>query len=144
MERATSAAPPSVGAVVAEIGGALLGGVVLGAVAGVGTMLLLSGAGLGMGLLAAAVFAGVLGFGGGAGVGAALVGRWLGQAGSPWLAVVGGVLAGAVALLALRYRPLGIDLFLFPVVAAPLVVAGAVAGYNLRRRPPAGPGTGGR
>jgi hypothetical protein len=55
--------------------------------------------------------------------------------GSPWLAVLGGVLVGAAAALALRYAYLGIDLFLWPVAAAPLVVAGAVVGYNLRRRP---------
>jgi hypothetical protein len=131
-------------AVLAEIGGALLGGVVGGALAGAGAWALLSGAGLGMGLLVAAIFAVALGFGAGAGAGAALTGRAAAGAGNPGLAVLGGVLGGAVAALALRYLYLGIDLLLFPVVAAPLAVAGAVVGYNLRRRPPPRDGGGRR
>jgi hypothetical protein len=122
-------------AVLAQIGGALLGGVVVGGLCGVGASVLLAGAGLGMGLLVAAVFAAIVGFGVGAGAGVALVGRLLGRAGSPWLAVLGGGLTGAGVALALRYLPLRLDLFLFPVVAAPLVVAGAVIGYYLRGRP---------
>jgi hypothetical protein len=125
-------------AILAQIGGALLGGVVVGGLCGVGASVLLAGAGLGMGLLVAAVFAVIVGFGVGAGAGVALVGRLLGRAGSPWLAVLGGGLTGAGVALALRYLPprlpIRLDLFLFPVVAAPLVVAGALIGYYLRRR----------
>jgi hypothetical protein len=78
MGRSTYSAPPSIAAVLAEIGGALLGGAVVGAISGVGAQVLLSGAGLGMGLLVAAIFAVIVGFGAGAGAGAALAGRRLG------------------------------------------------------------------
>jgi hypothetical protein len=132
-----------VGAILAEIGGAIVGGVVVGAVLGVGSQLLLSVADLGMALLGVGVLATILGIGVGAGAGAALAGRLLGQAGSPWLAVLGGVLGGTGVTYALGYLYLGIDLFLLPVVAAPLAVGGAVGGYNLRRRP-AARGRGGR
>jgi hypothetical protein len=121
--------------VLAQIGGALLGGVVVGGLCGVGASVLLAGAGLGMGLLVAAIIAVIVGFGVGAGAGVALVGRLLGRTGSPWLAVLGGGLTGAGVTLALRFLPIRLDLFLFPVVAAPLVVTGAVIGYYLRRRP---------
>ena len=123
----------------AQIGGALLGGVVVGGLCGVGASVLLAGAGLGMGLLVVAVFAAIVGFGAGAGAGVALVGRLLDRAGSPWLAVLGGGLTGAGVTLALLYPPrrlpIRLDLFLFPVLASPLVVTGDMIGYYLRRRP---------
>jgi hypothetical protein len=129
------AAPSPVVVVLAEIGGALLGGVVVGAICGVGAGTLLSGAGLGMGLLTVMIYGVIVGFGVGAGAGAAVAGRLLGQVGSPWLAMLAGALVGAAAALVLRYADLRIDLFAWPVVAAPLAVAGAVVGYNARRRP---------
>jgi len=138
--RPAPAAPPSVGALLAESGGALVGAVVVGALLGVGSQVLLSVADLGMALLGIGLLATLLGLGVGAGVGAALAGRWLGQAGRPWLAVVGGVLVGAVVAPALGARYLGLDLFLLPVVAAPLAAGGAVVGYNVRRRPGRGGG----
>jgi hypothetical protein len=136
MSLSATPAPRSIWIVLAEIGGALLGGVIVGAIAGWGAGALLSGAGLGMGLLTVMIYAVIVGFGVGAGAGAALAGRLLGQTGSPWLAVLGGALAGVVISLALRYLPLRIDLFSWPIVAAPLVVGCAVVGYNLRRQPP--------
>jgi hypothetical protein len=136
MRPSTAPAFPSSATLLVEFGGALLGGVVGGALGYLGSFFLFGGAGLGMGLLVAQIFGAIVGFGVGAGVGAALAGRALGQAGNLWLALLGGALVGAVAALVLRYANLGIGLFLWPVVAAPLVAAGAVAGFNVRRPAP--------
>jgi hypothetical protein len=135
MQSSPAPASPTAVAILAEVGGAIVGGIVLAALFYLGGFILFSGAGLGMGLLTVQIFAAILGVGVGAAVGAALAGRLFGQRGSPWLAVLGSVLVGVVAALALRYGNLRIDPFLWPVVAAPLVIAGAVVGYNARRRP---------
>jgi hypothetical protein len=75
-----------------------------------------------MGLLTAMIYGVIVDFGVGAGAGIALAG-------------LVGALGGAAAALALRYLYLGIDLFAWPVVAAPLAAAGAAIGYTVLRRP---------
>jgi hypothetical protein len=135
MQSPPASTTPSALAILAEIGGAIVGGAVLAALFYLGGGILFSGAGLGMGLLTVQILAAILGFGVGAAAGVALAGHLLGQRGSPWLALLGSVLVGVVMALALRYGDFRIDLFLWPVVAAPLVIAGAVVGYNARRRP---------
>lgn len=136
MRSSSAAASPSIPAILAEVGGAILGGVVLTPVFGYGLGWLLSGRDLGMALLSLMVFAGTIGFGAGAGVGAALAGRLLGQRGSVWLAVSGGALSSVLVILALRLLRLNVGgLFGIFWVAVPIVILAAVGGYNLRRRP---------
>lgn len=135
MGASAGAARPSVSAILAEIGGAVLGGVVLAPICGYALGWLLSGADLGMGLLSLMVFAGTVGFGAGAGAGAALAGRLLGQGGSLWLAVGGGAVSSVVVILALRLLRINVGgLLNIFWVAVPIVILAAVAGYNLRRR----------
>lgn len=126
----------SVPAIVAEIGGAIVGGVLMVPVFFLVVSLLFQGAGLGMGLLSLQVFAAVIGFGFGAGLGAAIAGRLLGQSGSWWLAALLGAVTGVLVILALRLFNLNSGgLFGIFWVGAPLALLAAVAGYNLRRRP---------
>jgi hypothetical protein len=135
--------PLSTLVILAEIGAAILGGLVLAPIFGYGAMFLFSGAGLGMGLLSVAVFAAVIGFGIGGGAGAAIAGRALGQRGSAWLAILSGGLSGVVVILFLRLLNINVGgLVGILVVGVLVVLAAAVVGYNLRgigsRRPAAG------
>jgi hypothetical protein len=130
------AKPPALTPIVilAEVGAAILGGLLLAPIFGYGAMFLFSGAGLGMGLLSVAVFAAVIGFGAGGGAGAAIAGRALCQRGSPWLAVLGGGLSGVIVILVLRLLNINVGgLFGIAGVGVPIVLAVAVLCYNLRR-----------
>ncbi|MBC8162527.1 MAG: hypothetical protein H7Z42_15055 [Roseiflexaceae bacterium] len=117
----------------AEVGGALLGGIILALLSALGISLLLADANLGMGLLTAQIYAGILGWGLGAGGGAALAGRLLGQRGNWLLAMIGPVVGGALVALLMRVFALGTLLTTLGIALALMVVI-AVAGYNLRRR----------
>ena len=136
MRSSATAGPPSALAILAEFGGALLGGVLMALLLAVVVGLLLVPSDLGMGVLTLQVYAGIIGFALGGGVGAALVGRWMRQGGSLWLAMLGGLLSGA--LVAVGVRALSLPVALPPTlgIAALVALAGAVMGYNLRRRPP--------
>lgn len=125
-------APRSVGAILAEIGGAVVGGLVLAVAGYFLAFVLFRGAGLGMGLLTVQIFGAVLGFGVGAGIGTAVVGRLLGQRGSWWIAVLASVGSGAAALLIMRLLNLG-GLGGLLVVGVGVTLLAAVAGYNVRR-----------
>lgn len=126
---------PSALVLLAEAGGAIVGGVVLAPLAAVLFGYLFMGAGLGMGLLSVQVFAAVGGFGAGAGIGAALAGRAMGQRGTWWLGVILGLVTAVVVILAIRLLNLNAGgLFGIFWVGAPLTLIAAVVGYNLRRR----------
>jgi len=133
---ATSSGPPSALIILAGFGGALLGGVIMALLLAVVVGLLLVPSDLGMGVLTLQVYAGIIGFAVGGGVGAALVGRLLRQSGSIWLAMLIGLLSGA--LVAVGVRALSLPIALLPTlgIAALVALIGAVVGYNLRRRPP--------
>lgn len=123
-------------AILTQVAGAIVGGVVLAPLAAILAGLLLSGAGLGMGLLSVQVFAAVAGFGAGAGVGAALAGRAMGQRGTWWLGAALGVVTAAAVILIMRLLQINAGgLFGILWVGAPLTLIAAVVGYNLRWRP---------
>jgi hypothetical protein len=125
---------PSTRAILAEVGGAIVGGLVMAPL----LALLVSPffRGMGMGLLSIQVFAAVAGFGIGAGVGAALAGRAMDQRGTWWLGSLLGVLTAAVVILVLRLLNINVGgLFGILYVGVPLTLAAAVVGYNLRRHP---------
>jgi hypothetical protein len=131
----STAATWSPRAILAEVGGAILGGLVLAPILGYGTGFLFQGSGLGMGIVSLMVFAAVIGFGVGGGIGAALAGRAMGERGSLWLAVLLGGLSGVVSILVLRLLNINVGGLLGILgVGVPLVLAAAVLGYNLRRR----------
>lgn len=130
MPTSTPSLPRSRLVIVAEAGGALLGGLLVSPVIGYGFYFMLSGAGIGMGLLALMIFAAVLGFGLGAGGGAALSGRLLGQPGSLPFAILGGVLSASLVILVVRLLNVG-GLVGIVGIAVPLSVGAAVAGYHL-------------
>ncbi len=134
MQTSTSPRPLSAMTVLAQAGGAVVGGVVLAALAYLGVGYALIGSDLGMGVLSLQVFGIIIGFGAGAGLGAALVGRMRGQGGSTWLAVALGALTGVAVILVMRLLNIG-GLGGILGVGIPLVLAAAIAGYNLRRRP---------
>lgn len=130
-----SPATPSAKDILAEVGAAIVGGVIGAPLLAILAGFLFMNAGLGMGLLAVQVFAAVGGFGLGAGLGAALAGRALGQGGTWWLGVALGVATAAAVVLVLRLLNLNVGgLFGIFFVGAPLTLIAAVAGYNLRRR----------
>ena len=122
--------------IIAEVVGAVVGGVILAILGYVVLNLLLAGANLGMVLLALQVFAAILGFGLGAGLGVALAGRLLGQHGQIWLAVAAAILTGGAVILVMRLLNLNLGgLIGIAGVAIPLVIGAAVLAYNLGRRP---------
>ena len=122
-------------ALLAQAGGAILGGVLLAVASYLGVSLLFGGADLGMGLLGLQVYGSVLGFGVGAGLGAALGSRLSGRQGRPILAVLGSLGGGVLVVIATRFGPVRLDLVAgVPAVAAILSVIGAVVGNNLRLR----------
>jgi hypothetical protein len=82
----SSSQTPLVLVVIAEIVGAVVGGVALASIGYFVPYLLLASANWGMGLLSLQVFAAIVGFGVGAGLGVTLAGRQLGRPGFPWLA----------------------------------------------------------
>jgi hypothetical protein len=123
-------------AILAEVAGAIIGGIVIAPLAAILVGFLFMGAGLGMGLLSVQVFAAVAGFGAGAGVGAALAGRAMGQRGTWWLGSALGVATAAAVILVMRLLQINAGGLLGILwVGAPLTLIAAVAGYNLRRRP---------
>lgn len=93
--------------ILAQLGGAIMGGVALAIVLYFLLGFLLLGAGLGMGLLAIQIFGLVIGFGVGAGLGVGLVGRRQGLDGNLWLAMLAGGLTGAAVILVLRLLNIG-------------------------------------
>jgi hypothetical protein len=120
-------------AILAEVGGAIVGGLVIGAAFYFLAFFLFRGADLGMGLLAVQVFGIVLGFGVGAGLGAALAGRLVGQPGSWWMATLAGAATAVIVILILRLFNIGgLGGVLFAGV--PLTLIAAVAGYQFGRR----------
>lgn len=134
MNSSRSAGPPRALAILAEVGGALLGGIVLAIALYYVVWLLFRGAGLGMGLLSLQVFGAAIGFGAGAGAGAALAGRLHGQHGNPWLAIAAGAVTGVVVILAVRYLFVRAGLLGILWIGAPLTLTAAVLAYNVRRR----------
>lgn len=132
MRSSPKATFPPLPAILAELGGAILGGLILAPVFYLAVGFAMLGSDLGMGVLSLQVFAAILGFGVGAGVGAALGGRLLGQRGSAWLAVLTSVLGGALVILAMRLLNVR---GLFGILGVGLLVAPglAIVGYNLRR-----------
>jgi hypothetical protein len=114
---------------------AIIGGIAGGIAGFLLVSLVFGGADLGMGLLALQIYGVIAGFGAGAGAGTALAGRWRRQRGSLWLAILGGVAGGVLMAVLHRFLALRLDFFFLPVYAALLAVAGALAGYHLRRRP---------
>ena len=124
-----------IGGILAQVGGAILGGAILAAASYLGISLLLMGADLGMVLLGLQVYGIVLGFGVGAGLGAALASRRSGRHGQPVLAVVGSLSGGLLVVAATRFGLAWLDLVAgVPVVAAVLAIIGAVVGNNFRTR----------
>ena len=124
-----------IGGILAQAGGAILGGAILAAASYLGISLLLMGADLGMVLLGLQVYGIVLGFGVGAGLGAALASRLSGRHGQPVLAVVGSLSGGLLVVAATRFGLAWLDLVAgVPVVAAVLAIIGAVVGNNFRTR----------
>ncbi len=127
---------PSIGIILAEIGGALLGGLLLTVAFYFAVGLLLVGTPwgqqLGMGVLTLQIYAAIFGFGIGAGLGVTLAGRLLGQSGSLWLALAGAILGGGLVALVVRLLSLA-GLFTTLGIAVLAAVALAVLGYNLRR-----------
>lgn len=132
MQTPSASASPSVPAILAEVGGAILAGLIMAAVFGYGLGLVLQGSGLGMGLLSLMVFAAAIGFGAGAGAGATLAGRLLGQRGNAWLAMAAGAVGSTVVILAMRLLRVG-GLFEILAVAALVSLALAVVAYNSGR-----------
>lgn len=120
-------------AILAEVGGAIVGGLG-GAVAFYFlAFFLFRGADLGLGLLAVQVFGAVIGFGAGAGLGTALAGRLVGQPGSWWMATLAGAGTALVVILVLRLLNVGgLGGVLFAGI--PLTLIAAVAGYQFGRR----------
>jgi hypothetical protein len=135
--------PLSAMVILAEVGAAILGGLLLAPIFGYGSMYLFSGAGLGMGLLSVAVFAAVIGFGIGGGAGAAIAGRALKQRGSLWAAMISGGLSGVAVILFLQLLRINVGgLGGILVVGVLVVLAAAVVGYNLPRFARREPGVG--
>lgn len=77
--RPSSSPGPNLRVLLAELGGAVLGGGVFAAVLGISLGLVLSGLNLGMGLLGVIFYAAILGFGIGTSIGVVFVGRLLNQ-----------------------------------------------------------------
>jgi hypothetical protein len=121
--------PPKI--VLAELGGALVGGLIIAPLAYLLVGVLFMGAGLGMGLLTLQVFGIVIGFGLGAGLGAGLVGRWMGQPGNFWLAMAAGGATALIVVLGMRLLNVGGLGGLF--VGIPLALIAAIIGLNARR-----------
>lgn len=134
MRSQTTPAAVTAPAILAELVGAILGGLILAVALYFGIGFALIGSDLGMGVLTLQVYGAILGFGIGAGVGAAIAGRLLGQTGSWWLGALVGMLAGAVMAILPRVTSLRLGLFETLGVAAVVAIVGAVVGYNLRRR----------
>lgn len=123
----------SAATLLAEIGGAIVGGIVMGAAFYFLTFFLFQGAGLGMGLLSLQVFGAVIGFGLGAGLGAALAGRLVGHPGNWWVAALAGTATAVIVILALRLFNIGgLGGILFAGI--PLTLIAAVVGYQVGRR----------
>ncbi|PDV97734.1 hypothetical protein [Candidatus Chloroploca asiatica] len=136
MRDARGSATPSAQTILAEVGGAILGGI-LGAVVIGGAIYLVAGLlfaqQLGMGLLTVGVLGASFGFGVGAGLGTALVGRAFQQGGNLWLAPVAGGLSAVIALFGMRLLNLGgLGELLIVGLLLPLVVVVVV--YNLQTR----------
>jgi hypothetical protein len=134
MMETTTARPVSVGAIVAEFVGALVGMLVLAAVLYYAIGLLFWNSGMGMGLLALQIYGAILGAAIGAGVGAGLAGRAMKQAGSMSLAILLAVVFGVVTAVVPRIFPVRLGLFETLSTALVLTLVGAVAGYNMRRK----------
>ncbi|HEX9370273.1 MAG TPA: hypothetical protein VF897_04680 [Roseiflexaceae bacterium] len=137
-----SDAPAQPAALPLALAAETIAGLVLGAVFaplfGLGSGLLLPALGigkdLGMGMLVVMVYTGLLGFALGASAGIALVGSWLRQGGSMWLALLGGVIGGVLATILARVGAFGSG-DRFQIVLVVLIgLALALLGYNLRRR----------
>ncbi len=129
----TSAGRPSIGVILGQLVGALMGGLVVAALLYFGLGYALLGAGLGMGLLTIQVFGIVIGFGAGAGLGVGVAGRWLGQPGNTWLAAISGAVTGLLVVLILRLLNLG-GLGGLLWVGLPLTIIDALVVYNLPLR----------
>ncbi len=136
MQSQSRSSSPSLLGVLAQLGGAIIGGLVLAPLLalGVSQVLVLMGLAqqLGMGLLSVQVFMAIIGFGAGAGFGVALVGRLMRQPGNMWLAVAGGAATAALVILVMRLLNIG-GLGGILWVGLLLALAAAVGGYNLRR-----------
>jgi hypothetical protein len=126
-------------ALVAESIAGLVLGALTAVLVGIACVLVLHWTGLdnqlGMGSLGVTLYAGLLGFAIGAAVGVALVGRWLHQGGSFWLALTGAMLALILITVLVRR---GLFSYSEMQLAIPAIIslALAVLGYNLQRRSP--------
>lgn len=132
MRSTATPVPRSFVAILAEVGGAIVVGLLMAVAFGLLTAVLFQGAGLGMGLLVVQLWGAMVGFGVGAGVGAAAAGRFLGQSGSWWMGSLAGAATGFLTILLMRLLNIG-GLGGLIVVGVALTLLAAVAGYNLRR-----------
>lgn len=132
MRSANSAASSIVLPIVAEIGGAFFGGVVMALVFGYAISLVLANANLGMGLLTAQAYAAIVGFGVGASSGAALAGRLFNQGGKLWPVMIVAVLAGVLNIVVMRIFLLGDPIVTLGISVLVMMLV-TVVGYNLRR-----------
>jgi hypothetical protein len=137
MRSSPSTFPPG-RVLLAEIGGAILGGIIVAPLAYFLVGFLFMGAGLGMGLLTVQFFGVIVGFGLGAGLGAGLVGNRMGQGGNIWIAMAAGAIVGLLAgpgavLLLQQIGGMNVLGGIF-ILGIPLTLIAAVAGYNVRRR----------
>jgi hypothetical protein len=128
--------------IVAQVVGALVGGIAGAVVLFFLAWIIFDRANLGMGMLTVQAYAVMLGFGLGTGPGAALAGRLLRQPGNLGRATLFGLLGGLLGVLVLagfvtgilRIPGLRVDLFIMPAVIAALSVVAAIIGYNMRPR----------
>lgn len=132
MSSSTSTAP-SVGSLLAQLAGAIVGGALVAIAAYFAVGYALLPLELGMGLLSIQLFAVIIGFGAGAGLGAAAAGRITGRRGSWWAGTLAGALTGVIVILVMRLLNVG-GLGALLGVGVSLVLIAALAGYNLVRR----------
>lgn len=126
---------PSLPGVLAQTGGAILGGLILAPLLalGVSQVLVLLGVAQqpGMGLLSVQLFTAIIGFGAGAGFGAVLAGRLMSQPGNMWLAVASGAVTAVLVILVIGLLGIG-GLGGMLWAGLLLSLAAAVGGYNVR------------
>jgi hypothetical protein len=129
----TTTGAPSAVALLGQLGGAIVGGLLLALLGYIGIGYALLPLQIGMGLLIIQLWAAVAGFGIGAGIGAGLVGRITGRPGNIWLAALVGGVTGFLVILVLRLLNIG-GLGALLWVGLPVTLIAAVAAYNWSRR----------
>jgi hypothetical protein len=117
----------------AQLAGAIVGGLLFALLGYLGIGYALSPLQIGMGLLALQFFAAIIGFGLGAGLGTHLVGRAVGSRGNVWLAMAAAAVTAVVVILVMRLLNVGGLAGLF-WVGLPLSLLAALVAYNLGRR----------